>query len=135
MRHSWRWLFFVLVVPGVALIHAGCTTTASSASTTAGRDGWVRTKNEPGKALTVERGSDTVVIREGDTSTEYCIVAKPAFLHSPSGIVMPLFPGSALLRSTSYGYKEHRFYTIPAGKTFANVYNWYLSWFEFADRP
>lgn len=135
MKSLW-WVFSTLLLSFAAVqTFTGCTTTAPPGPATMGREGWVKTKIDPGQAITVERGSDTVVIRKGDTPAEYCIVVKPAFLHSPSRISMPLFPGAALLRTTTYGYKEHRFYLIPAGKTFTDVYNWYMSWFEFGDRP
>lgn len=120
-----RMVALVVLASALALAAAGCGPSGAGDPTLVGREGWVRAELKPYEEIHADRSWNEAIYVLNQTAQEYMVIVKPA------GRATPIFPGSQLLRSTSYGFKEHRWYSIPPGKTFNDVYDWYLAWFNF----
>ncbi|MBI3098703.1 MAG: hypothetical protein HYY93_10760 [Planctomycetes bacterium] len=121
-----RPLLTSLVLSLTLLLSSGCSPTRASDPTLVGRDGWVKTDIVPGKTIHVQSGLKAIWITPSDEGAqEYLVQVKPA------GTEAPVYPNAPFLRGKHYLYKEYRYYALPEGKTFQNVYDWYMDWFAF----
>lgn len=123
-----RAILAILVSALVLALSAGCSNTRASDPNLVGRDGWLKTDIDPGKLIHVQSGVKAIWIMPSDSGTqEYLVQVKPA------GTEAPIYPNSQLLsgKGKHYLYKEYRYYSIPEGRTFQNVYDWYMDWFAF----
>ncbi|MBI5369093.1 MAG: hypothetical protein HZA54_18805 [Planctomycetes bacterium] len=103
----------------------GCGPSGAGDPSKVGREGWVRSELKPYEMIHADRGWNEATYVLNQTAQEFLVIVKP------SGRATPIFPGAQLLRSKDWVYKEERWYSIPPGKTFNDVYDWYLAWFNF----
>ena len=120
---SRRLLSTLAIVLGLGL--CGCGVSGAGDPKRVGREGWVMTELKPFEMIHADRSWNEAIYVSNQTAQEFLVMVKP------SGRATPIFPNSQLLRSKDWVYKEERWYSIPAGKTFNDVYEWYLGWFNF----
>ncbi|MBI3267695.1 MAG: hypothetical protein HYZ53_01635 [Planctomycetes bacterium] len=110
---------------GLSLVLSGCGPSGAGDPKRVGREGWVMAELKPFEMIHADRSWNEATYVVNQTAQEFLVIVKP------SGRATPIFPNSQLLRSKDWVYKEERWYSIPAGKSFNDVYEWYLSWFNF----
>lgn len=119
-----RRVLLSLVLPLVAI---GCKTQADPE--TLGEGGWIRDTYRPCEVLNAEHGVQAFWLEKVDEA-KYKITLKPGGL---TNVPAP-FPGSKLIDSTNMLISEERLYSIPEGRTFLDVWEYYVEWFHFG-RP
>ncbi|MBI3267694.1 MAG: hypothetical protein HYZ53_01630 [Planctomycetes bacterium] len=92
-----------------------------------GRDGWLLYLEKPGEYLTAVRDHASLTVRAKNTDT-FLIVAEPRDL------AFPVPPGATYQEGTYQVIQQEFVYTLPPGRTFEDVYEWYRAWYGFGRR-
>ncbi|MBI5369094.1 MAG: hypothetical protein HZA54_18810 [Planctomycetes bacterium] len=95
-----------------------------------GRDGWLLYLEKPGEYLTAVRNKDSFQVRARNAGTFEVIV-------TPRTLAFPLPPGAQRLEGEDRHaiFAQELVYTLPPGRTFQDVYDWYRAWFAFGRTP
>ena len=114
----------LLLSLAVPLLATGCYRPKPEDPGRAGRDGWLLYLEKPGAYLTAVRGHESFTVHARNPNTFLVQV-------QPRDLAFPLPPGVQYQDGT-YQVIQHEFvYTIPPGRTFQDVYEWYRAWFRF----
>lgn len=120
----------VVMVLAAALMLTGCVPIKRMSTKQIGRDGWELAGVKENIEINVVRGAGESVWIKLIPNDPHHFVVKV----TPPDRTMEVPPWVKLERTEACGMAhiyECRFYAIPEGKAFHDVYDWQMKWFEF----
>ena len=108
----------------VLLCLAGCHYPKPEDRQRVGRDGWLLYLEKPGEYLTAIREKQSFSVRARNTNSFSIAV-------TPRDLEFPVPPGAQYQEGSYQVIEQELVYTMPPGRTFQDVYEWYRAWFGF----